>query len=160
MKKTLILGYGNPLRGDDGLGWHTLTRLESQIDDPAVELVVCHQLTPEMAEPISRVHRVIFIDARQDGTPGELRTEIIQPALVDPGAPFTHRWEPSTLLGMAHWLFGGSPQGVLMSITGASFEHHEGLSMTVEAVLPVLLQRVQEWLDKSEVAPSLEEMPD
>lgn len=160
MKKTLILGYGNPLRGDDGLGWHTLTRLESQIDDPAVELVVCHQLTPELAEPISRAHRVIFIDARQDGTPGELRMETIQPALVDPGAPFTHRWEPSTLLGMAHWLFGGAPQGVLLSITGASFGHHEGLSVTVEAALPTLLQKVQEWLNQSERVQAPKKLPD
>lgn len=146
MSKTLVLGYGNPLRGDDGLGWHAVTHLEGQVTDPEVELMACHQLTPELAEPISHAHRVIFIDAREDGTPGEVRTEIIRPAPIDPGAPFTHRWEPSTLLGMAHWLFGGSPKGVLLSVTGASFGHHEGLSAVVEAALPALLQKVHDHL--------------
>ena len=27
MKKTILLGYGNPDRGDDGVAWHLLNRL-------------------------------------------------------------------------------------------------------------------------------------
>lgn len=63
MAHTLIIGYGNPLRGDDGLGWHVAQRLAAVLPQHRARIEVCHQLTPELAEPISRADLVIFIDA-------------------------------------------------------------------------------------------------
>jgi len=35
MPHTLIIGYGNPLRGDDGFGWHAALRLREIVHDDA-----------------------------------------------------------------------------------------------------------------------------
>ena len=42
----LIIGYGNPLRGDDGFGWHAALRLREIIHDDGIEILPVHQLTP------------------------------------------------------------------------------------------------------------------
>ena len=62
MARALIIGYGNPLRGDDGLGWRAAEQLAEIIPQSEAEVIACHQLTPELAEPISRARLVIFID--------------------------------------------------------------------------------------------------
>lgn len=137
MGRVLVIGFGNPLRGDDGLGWVAAERLLGH--EEALEVLAVHQLTPELAEPVSRADLVIFIDARQDGTPGEVSLEAVLP---EPPAAFWHHVTPGILLGSAQTLYGRSPEAVLFSITGEEFGYREGLSPVVEAALPELLDRV------------------
>ena len=73
MARVLILGCGNPLRGDDGVGWHAAERLLKRSAELDATIKSCHQLTPELAEPVSKAERVIFIDARIGQTPGSPR---------------------------------------------------------------------------------------
>ena len=61
--RTLIIGYGNPLRGDDGVGWEVASRLAATIPEEAAHIMTVHQLTPELAESVSEAELVIFIDA-------------------------------------------------------------------------------------------------
>ncbi len=64
MTETLIIGYGNLLRGDDAVGCHAAHELEQHYrDDPEVEVIATQQLTPEMAEDVSRCGLVLFLDA-------------------------------------------------------------------------------------------------
>ena len=68
----LVVGYGNPLRGDDGVGWRVAERLaaDQRLDGAAV--LQRHQLTPELALDISAVSLVVFIDASRDLPPGSV----------------------------------------------------------------------------------------
>src|SRR5579862_3803538 len=70
--RILIVGYGNPLRRDDALGWHASRLLAEALVGKDVEVITCHQLTPELAEPLSRCQRAVFIDADAEGKPGEI----------------------------------------------------------------------------------------
>ena len=70
MAGVLVIGVGNPLRGDDGLGWHAAEHLRERLVELHATVTSCHQLIPELAEPVSRAERVIFIDARVGPTPG------------------------------------------------------------------------------------------
>jgi hydrogenase maturation protease len=71
----LIIGYGNPLRSDDGVGWQAAELLT---DDPRLadaQILACHQLTPELAEDVSRAGFVVLIDASTEpGVPGSVET--------------------------------------------------------------------------------------
>ena len=83
----LIIGYGNPLRGDDGVGWRVAEAVAAALPDGAAEVLTVHQLTPELAELMSRADRVIFIDAAAEGEAGEvscfaLKSAGKQPALL------------------------------------------------------------------------------
>jgi hydrogenase maturation protease len=70
MGRVLIIGYGNPLRGDDSLGWQIAARPTTSIQDEPVEVLALDQLTPELSELISEVELVVFIDASYAGKPG------------------------------------------------------------------------------------------
>ena len=128
----LVLAYGNPLRRDDGVGWVIGERLAELLPEEAVDVRVLHQLTPELAEPISRAERVIFVDAAEparrmnsasdtenplkrvvapddsDDEPGAIHWTEIQPSSFT-AQPFTHQVDPASLLAAAQELFGYAP---------------------------------------------------
>ena len=147
MARVLILGYGNPLRSDDGLGWQVAVQLFRTNTSPEVLVLPCHQLTPELAEPISRAETVLFIDSTRQGKPGEFRCEELR---SEPGpVSFTHHVSPAGLLDLSSELFGCCPRAHLLSICGESFEVGEGLSTTVSERLPDLKARVRELIAES-----------
>jgi hydrogenase maturation protease len=136
----LIIGYGNRLRNDDGVGLRAAELLRERSASPAVEILAVPQLTPELVEPVSRAERVIFIDAAVEGPPGEIRqrTLLASPA----GAAFTHRMTPEALLAGAAALYGASPSGVLYSISGESFAYGESLTPAVERAVIELVEKL------------------
>ena len=60
-KKILIIGYGNTLRGDDGVGYKIAEIIEQWNINNITSLAV-HQLTPDLAENIAQADTVIFVD--------------------------------------------------------------------------------------------------
>jgi hydrogenase maturation protease len=126
----LIIGYGNPLRGDDGFGYRAAERIPGAI--------AVHQLTPELMDPISRADRVIFLDASAEGPPGEIRRRDLAPA--EASRPFTHHATPEGLLAGALQLYGRAPKATLITVRGASFELSESLSSVVQSALEEVLR--------------------
>ena len=104
MAKILVIGYGSPLRGDDGVGWHAAQCLAQAIRGEDVTILACHQLTLELAEQVSRADFVIFIDARRDGAPGRLFCQFVEPNL-SPSCAFSHHLTPPALLTCAQGLY-------------------------------------------------------
>jgi len=141
----LIIGYGSPLRGDDGVGMRAADLLREASWPPGErpEIVACHQLTPELAEPVSRAGRVVFIDAACDDDPGTITCRPIAPEVPGPAA-FTHLAGPAALLAAARRWYGRSPEAVLCSVGGKDFGLAEQLSPAVSAALPALIDQVLE----------------
>jgi hydrogenase maturation protease len=74
--KTLVLGLGNNLLGDDGAGIHALKKLEGiwPADDPSVEFVDGGTLSFTLAGLIQEADQLIVIDAAQlNATPGHVQ---------------------------------------------------------------------------------------
>jgi hydrogenase maturation protease len=139
----LVIAWGNPLREDDGVAWHVLEALrglQPRPFIPAMRLRHAHQLTPEMAECVSRAAGVVFVDARRDGVPGEIRCEPVAPAA---GAnPLAHSVSPPTLLLYAESLYGRAPQAAVVSVTGERFGLGEGLSPVARRSVPRAVRAV------------------
>jgi hydrogenase maturation protease len=147
MPQILVIGYGNPLRADDGLGWTVAAELFRQNSSPELEVLPCHQLTPELASAISSAETVIFIDCAHDGTPGDLHCAEV---LAGAGRPtFTHEATPSGLLAIAIELYGGCPPTYLLSICGANFEVGEQLSAAVTRTLPHLKVKLHQIIERN-----------
>ena len=142
MAKILIIGWGNPLRGDDGIGWRAAERLSAALEGHDLEVRVSHQLMPEFAEEISRSQFVVFIDAACDNSPGEIRFERVEPDRA-PSAAFSHQLSPPALVAMAERLYGSRPEACLFSVGARSFEYGEELSPEVESALPALLKEIE-----------------
>lgn len=141
--RLLIIGYGNPLRSDDGIGGLIAKELAQLIGGSATVLTA-HQLTPELAQPISEADLVIFIDACYEGAPGSWQCESIRAAPA-PSQTFAHHLTPPTLLIYTRAVFNVEPFALLVSVAGGSFEYGQNLSPGVAAVMPEIVSSVYEW---------------
>jgi hydrogenase maturation protease len=150
MAKTLIIGYGNPLRSDDGLGRLVAERLMGVLRESESRVIACHQLAPELAEPISRADLVIFIDAEERQPAGKLFCRRIAP-VAEPPAAFSHHLTPARLLGWAGALFGRSPEAMVFSIAVENFALGEKLSPAAAKVLPQVTERICELVRRREM---------
>jgi hydrogenase maturation protease len=148
LMKTLILGYGNTLRKDDGLGVYAALTLAALTLPVNAEICTYQQLSPELSPILARMDHAIFIDAALASSgeiPGTIKTRALQPRTSQPGS-ITHHFDPETLLAMAGTLYGHAPQSTLFSVIAASFDLEEGLSPEVTAALPVLIESIKEFL--------------
>jgi hydrogenase maturation protease len=145
--KTLVIGIGNPLRGDDGLGWQAVQALKTL--EAEVETLVCHGLVPELAETLAQVDHVIFVDADAGAVPGLLYCR----PLSTEAAPeaFSHHLTPAGLLALAQRLYGRRSEAHLVSLGAADFDVREGLSPQVAAALPVLVACLCDLVEDCEV---------
>lgn len=148
MRRVLIIGYGNPLRADDGVGWQAARRLAELLHDESIEILALHQLTPELAEPISRADLVIFIDASHEGRPGSWKCEPLG-LNTNLGNSLAHHFTPTSLLTYAQAIFKASPTALVVSMAGESFAYREQLTPSIEAALPQLIEHVRERIARS-----------
>jgi len=138
--RTLIVGYGNPLRSDDGFGWHASRLLADALAGQDVEVITCHQLTPELAERLSQCALAVFLDADCQGAPGEIHTRELLPEAAPPQA-FTHTCTPPGLLASAEQLYGRRPRAFAITVTAQTFDIGETLSPAVAATMPKAVEQ-------------------
>lgn len=136
----LVIGYGNPLRSDDGIGQVVVKALEARGRSAALRIITAHQLTPELAESISRAAITIFIDACEGAHPGAVACQTVA-AETSAGA-FTHNVTPASLLSAARELYGRSPAGLIVSITGASFDYGTEISSQLTNAMPHITEQL------------------
>jgi hydrogenase maturation protease len=138
MARVLIVGYGNVLRSDDGLGVRAAEALAQTSLDPHTKVLICHQLGPEVAEQMSESDEVLFIDADRQARPGELRLTPVAASVSD--APFAHQLTPQTLLWLSAELYGRRPATFQISVGGKSFDLGANISDEVAAALPRVVE--------------------
>lgn len=133
----LVIGFGNPLRGDDGAGWQAVTLLAGDSRLAGARLLARHQLTPELAADLAQARLAVFIDARADGPaePGTMSVDRLEPGDAPPPG-WSHHLEPGVLVGLAAALYGVAPPAFLITVTGAYFGHSDQLSPAVGRALP------------------------
>jgi hydrogenase maturation protease len=147
--RTLVLGYGNPGRLDDGLGPAFCRTLEERLHDPwrpgrapaptALVIRDAFQLNVEDAAEIAGYDTVLFVDATLPG-PGPFRFEPVSPSLRH--AEFTtHSASPAGILGLARQIFGAGTRGFTLGIRGVEFRGFgEELSPAAQANLAMALE--------------------
>ena len=140
----VVIGYGNPLRSDDGIGWRIAEVLRGRFDSSGIEVIQCHELTPEMAENMRRAALVIFMDAATDGFPGEVRQRRLSGSGMNDSSPaLSHGLTPEALLALAAHLYGASPDAHLFTVCGRSFCHGENFSPEVARAFPSVVAAIE-----------------
>jgi hydrogenase maturation protease len=148
----LVIGYGNTLRTDDGVGRHAAERLA---DDPrldGVRVVGRHQLTPELALDVSRAALVVFVDASSRPPAGIFTVEPME-RTVRHGAGWSHHLDPPSLLDLTGELYGRVPDAFVISVGVESVLLGDGMSPMVEASLPGLVDAVAELIAEHAARP-------
>ncbi|MBX9601750.1 MAG: hydrogenase maturation protease [Bryobacteraceae bacterium] len=127
MKKPLIIGYGNPLRGDDALGIRAAEKIELLLPPRTATVITCQQLTPELASAIAEASEVWFLDA---GLEIGVRVTSLSPAAA-PGRLLTHYHSPESLLAFTQDLYGDAPPAKL--VVGSAFQFGPGERLSERA---------------------------
>ena len=133
----LLIGFGNPGRGDDGLG-PALAEAVEKLALPGVTVDADYQLTVEDAEAVARHSVVVFADADVSG-PEPFGFYPLEPKS---GWSFTsHHLEPAAVLALAAEVFGARPPAYLLGIRGYAFdEFNEALTANAAANLAAAVQ--------------------
>lgn len=115
---TLVIGYGNPGRGDDGLGPRLATWAAEQ-GLPGLEVICDFQLKVEHAISVAAASRVLFVDACLECD----RAFRISPVSPSAAAGIdSHSVDPAAVMGLASLLFGASPPADVLAIAGTDFD--------------------------------------
>ena len=117
-RSILLIGYGNPARGDDGLG-PALAELFERSDLPGLTVDADYQLTVEDAAEAARHDVVVFVDASLNG-PEPFWIKRLEPAAGGVGFS-SHGVQPEAVLALARELFGAQPEAYLVGIRGYDF---------------------------------------
>ena len=143
--RALVIGYGNTLRRDDGVGVRVAELLAADPRLAGADVLAVHQLTPELAIDVAAASVVVFVDADVQASPGKVVTRRLasepDPASADPGAS-SHHVGAAELLALARSLTGHAPEAVTVAVGIADLEVGEGLSASVEAALPEAVELV------------------
>lgn len=159
-EKTLIIGYGNADRQDDGVGWHVLRSLAIKLgrevpDDPGemfevfsekADLMFILQIYPELAETVSQYDRVCFVDAHTSDIPELISWTALVPEYEK--SPLTHHMSPRTVLSIAATIYGHQPEAVLVSVRGYHFQFERELSPQTTALANQATERLWDWINQ------------
>ncbi len=148
---TVVLGLGNPLMGDDGLGLAVLERLRSDWEvPPAVELVDGGTWGMNLLPLIEDAHQLILIDAIRTGAaPGTLVTlerENLPRYLAHKLSP--HQIDLKEVLALAELRGNLSEATVAIGAEPGLVELSMSLTPALEAQVDAVAQRVVDRLEQ------------
>lgn len=134
----LVIGYGNNLRRDDGVGPKVADAVAA-LALHGVRVLACPLLTPELADPVSRARVVIFVDAAVDA-PREVQLRVLAPA--DTSQVMAHAASPATVLALARDVFGHAPEAWWLTIPVEDLGIGEELSLLAQRGFEIAVQEV------------------
>jgi hydrogenase maturation protease len=146
-KKIVILGIGNVILRDEGVGVHAVRELEGRDLPPRVQVIDGGTALMDLLTVIQEAERIIVIDALKGGgeagtiyrvTPDDLMAETER-------ALSLHQVGLLEVLGMVKQL-GGDPQVVIIGVEPKEISWGMELTPEVEARLPRVIDAVFEEL--------------
>ena len=144
-QKTLIIGYGNTLRGDDGVGYKIAEIVEQWNVDNIISLAV-HQLTPELAEKIFQADTVIFIDAVPITDINTAKLEIKALSTDKKIQNLAHHNNPEQLLSLTQAIYQQIPKAYWIFVPALDFNFSEDLSQTTQKYVTPTLKKIKDIL--------------
>lgn len=168
MNKTIIIGLGNPILGDDGVGWKVAEQVKQRIESDALPMrplgskkvhrirsaeVDCAALGGlSLMERLVGYQRVILVDSMEtgQGPEGSVRVFPLE-ALSNPSAGHStaiHDTSLMTALEMGRKMGMDLPASVTVVAVEAKnvYDFSEELSPPVAAAVPAMVEAVLEEL--------------
>lgn len=128
-KEILVLGIGNPLRGDDAVGIHLVERLIRHYGE-RLDAMVVYEADIALAETFAGYRRLLVVDALNDARDEAFcRLPLKAAASIFPRGGFSsHLFDWGMLLAMSRDLFGDLPEAELFGIRAHDFAISDQLS--------------------------------
>ncbi|MEG3437195.1 hydrogenase maturation protease [Pannus brasiliensis CCIBt3594] len=142
----LIIGYGNTLRNDDGVGVRVAEIIEGK-NYPDTRVITAHQLTPELSEDIAGCDLVIFVDAVFSDRP-EIQIENLESS--GDWKNLGHAENPRSLLAFTRSIYQKTPiaRGVYIPAVNCDFgeELSEVTSKGMEGAIKAIGEIIHSYL--------------
>lgn len=140
----LVLGVGNLMRGDDGVGIAVARRLRAR-GLPGVHVMESDGDVGELVQALAEKTRVIAVDASHGGPrPGTIRR--VDAGVASPvallGGRSTHGLGLADAVELARRLGRLPPAVIVYAVEGRSFELGDGLSAEVAAAAADVEERI------------------
>jgi len=147
-----IVAYGNPQRGDDGIGRlvaRELRRHFEQVQDVGIRSV--HQLDMALLEEVQSADTLIFVDACLDELRDDVQWSRIKPEL-NGWAMGSHHLYPKVFVGLLQLLYNRSPSAWMVSVQGHVFDLIEALTPEARRSAEKAAVQIVDWLFKQNIA--------
>jgi hydrogenase maturation protease len=165
MARTLVIGFGNLDRGDDGAAFHIVNRLRQDLGMRPLEegeigltdlggetdAVFVRQLLPEYAVEAAGYERLVLVDAHVAADQRDIVCARLNPE--QRLSVLGHILPPSTFLWLAQNFSGRSIEAYAVSVRGRSFKMAEGLSKATAALVPAAADAVRGLLHSEDRPP-------
>jgi hydrogenase maturation protease len=148
-KRVVVLGLGNLIRSDDGVGVHAVRLLmqDRRVPD-GVELVEGGTRGLDLLPAIEDATHVLTLDAVNTGAAaGTLMRFDVSLITSLPGSPSVHQLGLADLMEALRWMDRGSKRFILLGVQPLRTGWGLALSREVEAALPLLIQAALEELE-------------
>jgi hydrogenase maturation protease len=156
MSRTLVIGFGNIDRADDGVAYHVVNHLRGRLgkdllpeDETGLELlsggvdsVFLVQLAPDLMDVMSPYDTVVFVDAHVYENAPNLYCVPVIPGFTP--ATFTHHITPAMMLVLLKSIRNREPAGYVVSIRGYDFDFHRRLSAGTEDLIENAVDHILE----------------
>lgn len=151
MKKIGIIGIGNPLRKDDGIGIVLLERLQKKKVPKNIEYIDGGTGGMNLLHHLARFDTVLILDAVDfHGTPGEMHLFSLQD-IQKKTMPFfssTHETDFLTIINLSKELKELPKHLIIVGIQPSDVSYGKGLTTALESVLNDLLNSIQKTLQQ------------
>ncbi len=143
----LIFGYGNPARGDDGLGPRFIELIQSWQERAQFDTITDYQLQVEHSLDLEHRRQVIFIDASVSAA-APFEFSPVLPARDD--SYTSHAMSPAALLAVYEQVCDRAlPTAHILSIRGYEFELGTPISAKAQNNLDQAVEFLQQLLNNS-----------
>lgn len=148
---TLIVGLGNPILGDDGVGWRIAEQVRERLDDPDVAVLCLSLGGLALMEHLAGYRRALIVDAVSSGAPPGSLYHMPARELDGLGVQHTasvHDMSLSSALSLGRELGIDVPEEIQVVGVEAEpdFDFGEELSAPVAAAIPEAIRVVTGWL--------------
>jgi hydrogenase maturation protease len=162
MSRTLVIGFGNLDRADDGVAFFVINALRRRLgqeilseDSTGLEelgaqtdSIFLSQLVPELMDILTGYHRVVFVDAHVYENIDDLYCTPVSQEYTPP--TFSHHITPPVLLALLKTLYHHEPMGNLVSIRGYDFDFHRDLSVDTKVLVGPAVDYILQLLNEHE----------
>lgn len=152
----VIIGVGNILQQDDGVGVHAIRALRSYVSQPEqISIIDAGTLSYELLEWVSQSDHAIIIDAaRMKCTPGTIKVfndEEIQQQFEITKAHSVHQISLQDTLLTSQALYSKPFRVTLIGVEPENIQWGTTLSTSVQAALPAIIKTIVKCIQKASV---------
>lgn len=142
----MVIGYGNNLRGDDGIGQRVVDAIATWHLSTVKSLAV-EQLIPQLATTLAGTELVIFVDACLISENSQVQVQSLLPCFFS--LIKGHIGDPRSLLALTQATYGHCPTAWLVRVPGVNFELGDNLSSVAETGIAIALIKIIQILDRN-----------